>query len=1128
MREAALLARPAPLPPALATAPARQGLMVQAKSGLGPGGTGAMTAPPIADAGRPLDPVTRGSMESGFGRDFGHVRVHDDARAHDNARGLNARAYAAGDHLVFGEGQYRPQTAIGQALIAHELAHTVQQSGMQMKADGPLPAATNAELETQADRAAEAVTSGRSAPALSRVGVPAVFRAGEEQAKPKAANPAPVPGLPSNWTIVEPDPPNPGTNRLVVQISGFSLPEIKGRGKWVQAAYDAHKPNRLLFSPLFKGKGATIEDYSSVAAYKEGSEKYKDIWLAKYGFTSLKSVRDAFVNAAKDSKNPNSAKVAAIVKHKSVAPILNGFNLNKLTAAKCDIDHIVEKQLQGSSEPGNLQLLGSAKNQQSGRETYQKLVGLVELLKGTPFGGVRDLQLQFTTGITVSPDNDANDGSQIVEETLRNNLVTGKDPTGDNQAGDWMTMTAGGPVERMKVLAKGTTPIDFNFKRIVPGMRLQKYTRAKTAGAKFDSVEAVLDGKLVKASGTKPNEIIQLEAHKAEAPAAAQPAAAGTQGEVVEQRVLKMKAADKKRKMGFYYPYLSPGWIIPEIDASGNTTGTGAIKSSIPMLGEIGIKFGPDLLAATAPLDVKKLNPPIRGFRFTKGSFDLQLSPTFVPSSTVSFEIGPEKKPIIVGDVTAKPGSDGGFVAEGTIRPGPGIPGADSVSGTIGFDSEKGWYGGLKLSSNAISHTKIDASLTLQQKGDDLDIQAKGGAEITVGKKIFNLKAHWIRGGSIAYSVNTRWEKPFHIVDAIQADVYYSDDYLKITGGGTFQFRQWTGGINVTYERLPGGRVKVAGDGHVKVTTDDKKGTGSLDVFIDETGEIWGKGKISYQISPKVTPELEVDLDKDGKLKVKAKVTINNVGVIPQLPTNPTLRPLLRFSTPDIPFPTPIPGVTGFIEFYAGVSYYISFGPGVFTKITVGGEFDPLSPNPVEKIEADADFECPAKVGLEGKFGANAGLKVLMGAGKLSGGLSIAPSIEASAKFLASAKAKYQNGEFMLGMKSAVDLRLDAKLALAGHITASALWGALSHTWDFPIAAPTKTLGSKHVDLGGFELRLGQNDSLPGAESKGQLNEFDPLDIVKDLVGISKHSEAPNPDYDPNARPPRDYYGHNF
>jgi hypothetical protein len=78
--------------------------------------------------GRPLDQITRGYMESRFRHDFSHVRVHDDERAADSARSVNAKAYTVGNHLVFAEGRYAPRSQEGKHLLAHELAHVVQQS----------------------------------------------------------------------------------------------------------------------------------------------------------------------------------------------------------------------------------------------------------------------------------------------------------------------------------------------------------------------------------------------------------------------------------------------------------------------------------------------------------------------------------------------------------------------------------------------------------------------------------------------------------------------------------------------------------------------------------------------------------------------------------------------------------------------------------------------------------------------------------------------------------------------------------------------------------------------------------------------------------------------------------------
>lgn len=91
-----------------------------------------MAVPPnvhevLRSPGRPLDPTTRAFMEPRFGHDFSQVRVHTDGKAAESTQAVNARAYTVGQNMVFGASQYAPGTSVGKQLLAHELAHVVQQ-----------------------------------------------------------------------------------------------------------------------------------------------------------------------------------------------------------------------------------------------------------------------------------------------------------------------------------------------------------------------------------------------------------------------------------------------------------------------------------------------------------------------------------------------------------------------------------------------------------------------------------------------------------------------------------------------------------------------------------------------------------------------------------------------------------------------------------------------------------------------------------------------------------------------------------------------------------------------------------------------------------------------------------------
>jgi hypothetical protein len=82
-----------------------------------------------SSGGSSLDTSAKEFMESRFGYDFGNVRIHAGNLAARSAESLNALAYTVGNHIVFGEGQYQPNSLEGKKLLGHELAHFVQQNG---------------------------------------------------------------------------------------------------------------------------------------------------------------------------------------------------------------------------------------------------------------------------------------------------------------------------------------------------------------------------------------------------------------------------------------------------------------------------------------------------------------------------------------------------------------------------------------------------------------------------------------------------------------------------------------------------------------------------------------------------------------------------------------------------------------------------------------------------------------------------------------------------------------------------------------------------------------------------------------------------------------------------------------
>ncbi|MFN7949731.1 MAG: DUF4157 domain-containing protein [Blastocatellia bacterium] len=135
------------------------------------------TVPPIVldvlrSSGQPLDLATRALMESRFGHDFSQVRVHTDARAAESAQSVHALAYTVGRDVVFGAGQYAPQTIAGENLLAHELTHTIQQSAWAADTITPQHSIAiepaDSSLERAADENASRLAVNSVAPAPAR------------------------------------------------------------------------------------------------------------------------------------------------------------------------------------------------------------------------------------------------------------------------------------------------------------------------------------------------------------------------------------------------------------------------------------------------------------------------------------------------------------------------------------------------------------------------------------------------------------------------------------------------------------------------------------------------------------------------------------------------------------------------------------------------------------------------------------------------------------------------------------------------------------------------------------------------------------------------------------------------
>src|SRR5262249_56627014 len=101
----------------------------------------------------------RRSLERSFGHGLGGVRVHTGPAAAWAARSIHARAFALGRDIWFGSGEYRPGEVEGRRLLAHEVAHTLDQP-RNVSLDPVSVGRVDDPAESRADRAPDAAVRG--------------------------------------------------------------------------------------------------------------------------------------------------------------------------------------------------------------------------------------------------------------------------------------------------------------------------------------------------------------------------------------------------------------------------------------------------------------------------------------------------------------------------------------------------------------------------------------------------------------------------------------------------------------------------------------------------------------------------------------------------------------------------------------------------------------------------------------------------------------------------------------------------------------------------------------------------------------------------------------------------------
>lgn len=962
----------------------------------GVGGPGPTSIPSsvsntVNSPGRSLDAPTRNYMESRFGRDFGGVRVHTDSAAAESARAINAKAYTAGQHIAFDQGQYRPDTVGGRHLLAHELAHTVQQSGVQRMATGIDKGPTDP-LEVEADRVANAVVTG-GAFNVSRGSNPGLTISRREWSTQPL-----IPGLTAigvkQWT----DPAKDADNQLAqaFDVGTFSLPGQKGADTTVVGRWTERKDADALESTITGGE----PDKLLLKQERPDTEELRKIWFNRLGTTEDKVIARWNNEIAQryGKTGPLTDKFAPITPDKPTA----------------HMDHIVELQIGGNNVNENMQILDADQNVASGKMIYEGLKAKAQKIKAALTAK------SMTVDKVILHFSDVKQAAYVFPNLAKSAYQIGKDmeanppkPDEDATAGmeDYLIKAGSSTTLKVPPGTKAKTfkdpipiagsPINGPASTLILGMILNSLIANKSG----DKIEGTFDN--AETSKTR----IPFKT-KEDSKLSFKVAADGT-----------MTMVKPSKSVAIYYPYLSEG-VIKTInidpDPTKGISGTASITPSIKLIKSIDVAFAPNELKIIVPIDEKKLDPKIPGFKITAASIDIQLFPDFIPSGSISYAIGWGSKPLADGTITVKGSASEGFVATGDIN--AHIPGLDEAKGEVSYkkrdDGNYGWAGFVELKTSTIPRTKnVNIRADLSSKGFILS----GGLSIALPGSEANeasLEFKWnqelgqrVLEGKATYQPPVKGIKPFniHLIYDLTAD--------RLKGDGTtgFYFKGLEGTFTVNYDN-----GAVWGSGDINFTKG--RASGSLHVDVDKAHKFTGTGTLSYAITP--------DLIVTGGIKIDEKQEITISGELEYKKPIEFFAPIkgdyniLNFEK-NIPVPglALAPGVGVELKLTALLDAGYSLGPAGVKNIKVGGTLKPFEPDPDPTIKAHADFYCQASASITGTLGGGVALSILVA--EVSGNLGVSATAELSGNANMPVDLAYSKDKF------SADINIDAKLSLA-------------------------------------------------------------------------------------------------
>jgi hypothetical protein len=1010
------------------------------------------SVPPIVhralrSPGHPLGASTRAQMEPRFGHDFSAVRVHTDPEAAASARAVDAHAYTVGEDIVFDSGRYDASSPAGQQLLAHELAHTIQQRGLQRSSTGvSLPSSTeDRHLEHEADELAAAALRGGApkADAVKTKSHPVLSRA-----------PAP----PSETGLKQVQPPQDADTlgHAVIEVSEpFPLPKEKG-------------PVKQVWENVAKGGGLRASlDLSAdpKVDIKQGRPELRDTWLSKVGWPS----------AEKDKRWSNLAATILKKEPPKGKDLVEEFP--KVNGVACHMDHIVELQVFGGNEKENIQVLDPGPNMVSGGLirsylTEQGNLAKAKLQKDPANSGANPPKAVLLIWRKVAQEGElCGDCCKIEQAAVK--AGTGGAESGKTSEGVQATpkkVTFLGKESAILIPKnqekKTTTLRDSEMvenravSRLIPGLALIEYHGAKASiSATFDPEGVRLPLSLKEKAGKEAEIHVEV----------------GKEGE------LSVKPG--KTRVPIHYLPLSDGVIESVTQEGGGLAGKGKITPSIPLLkgAELGIEFSSDHLAVTTEVPKEKLKS-LPGMRVTKAGLMFELAPNFKPSGAIEFQIGPPNKPVADGKIEVSADAQG-FVAQGDLT--AHVPGLDEAKGTVTYRRETGWTGGFDITKSGKDFIQSAAVHVGFSDKDGLDLKGELGVKLPGDQKVtvYVIK----KGDAWIFAGKGEFQVPGGMLEPVKIEFLYDGENLKGSGETGVKFHGLDGHLKVKYQD-----GKLSGEGTLDV--DKGRAHGSIHIKMSPAQKFSGEGEITYKVTDNLTATAGIMIDENQKVTFKGALEFPK----PIELFKPFKGDYEIFS---VGVSIPIPGasigglgVNARIEGALSAGYHV--GPGELRNVKVNAMFNPLEDKPDPDIKMQGQLYIGAGAHVSGSISGSIVLDV--GLASVSGGLTVTATALLDGHVASQIELHYMQGKFEVKADLDLMLGLALKLALDAFVKAQAGVG--------PFKVETRKdwqLASYVYDTG---LQMGMRTKSPlyyASDQPFKPPSLDQIEIIKPQMDVS-------------------------